>query len=113
HVDGYNGIAAQLIDVDQRFKIVANHLLGNVIVTDTLEAANEIAGMTNRSFRIVTRDGDVVYPGGSMSGGAKKQTRQSLFTREKDLKKIAIQIYKEQELMTSLTDEISDLRERL
>src|SRR5699024_5366401 len=34
---------------------------------------------------IVTLDGDVVFPGGSMSGGAKKNNNQSLFTREKEI----------------------------
>src|SRR5699024_11807731 len=46
---------------------------------------NQIAVVMNRRFRIVTLDGDVVFPGGSMSGGAKKNNNQSLFTREKEI----------------------------
>src|SRR5699024_6613993 len=69
----------------RRSSDLANHLLGNVIVTEHLKAANEIAQKTNRRFRIVTLEGDMVYPGGSMSGGAKRKQNQSLFTREKEL----------------------------
>src|SRR5699024_3507689 len=52
---------------------------------DQLQHANQIAVVMNRRFRIVTLDGDVVFPGGSMSGGAKKNNNQSLFTREKEI----------------------------
>lgn len=82
---GFIDIAANLVQVEKKFEKVLYHLMGNVIVTDTLQHANEVAILTNRKYRIVTLDGDVVYPGGSMSGGAKRQKNQSLFTREKEL----------------------------
>src|SRR5699024_2431333 len=47
--------------------------------------AKQIAVVMILRFRIVTLDGDVVFPGGSMSGGAKKNNNQSLFTREKEI----------------------------
>jgi len=82
---GFINIAANIVNTDTQFEKVIHHLMGNVIVADTLQHANEIAKLTNRRYRIVTLEGDVVYPGGSMSGGAKRQTNQSLFTREKEL----------------------------
>jgi chromosome segregation protein len=86
---GYVGIASQLVKTDSAFQVAINHLIGHVIVTDTLEAANEIARLSGKRYRVVTLEGDVVNPGGSMSGGAKKKTNQSsLFTREKDLQEI-------------------------
>src|SRR5699024_7921659 len=88
-IDGFIGIANNLVYTEEKFLIVANHLLGNVIVTEHLKAANEIARTTNRRFRIVTLEGDMVYPGGSMSGGAKRKQNQSLFTREKELQTLA------------------------
>ncbi|MFC4404609.1 chromosome segregation protein SMC [Gracilibacillus xinjiangensis] len=86
--DGYVGIAAELIQYDHKYDNVLKALLGNVIIAKTLKNANIIAAKTNRRYRIVTLDGDIVNPGGSMSGGAKKKTNQSLFTRERELKTI-------------------------
>ena len=86
--DGYVGIASNLVKVHDHYRIVVDHLMGNAIVTKDLKSATTIAAKTNRRFRIVTLDGDVVYPGGSMSGGAKKQQNVSLFTREKELKSL-------------------------
>src|SRR5690625_4882917 len=83
--EGFVGVASELVQTDDAFQVVANHLLGNVIVTENLHSANHIARKTRRRFRIVTLEGDMVYPGGSMSGGTKRKNNQSLFTREKEL----------------------------
>src|SRR5699024_4587599 len=80
---GFIGVASDLVDTNQTFNIVAEYVLGNVIATEKLRQANEIARKTNRRYRIVTLDGDIVFPGGSMSGGAKRKGNESLFTREK------------------------------
>ncbi len=86
---GFIGPAAQLIQTDVIYQKVVNNLMGNIIVANTLKSANELAEITNRRYRIVTLEGDVVYPGGSMSGGAKRKVNQSLFTREKDLTELS------------------------
>ncbi|WP_138414894.1 chromosome segregation protein SMC [Aquibacillus sediminis] len=82
---GFVGVASDLIDFSDRHQHVIKSLLGNVVIANTLKDANEIASKLLRRFRVVTLEGDVVNPGGSMSGGFKKKTNQSLFTREKDL----------------------------
>lgn len=83
--DGFVGIASSLVQTEQRFQVIIDHLLGNTIIAKTLKDANDIATLVERRFRVVTLDGDVVNPGGSMAGGARKKTNQSLFTRERDL----------------------------
>ncbi len=85
---GFIGIASELIDYDKQYENILRALLGNVIIAKTLKDANDFARKTNRRYRIVTLEGDVVNPGGSMSGGAKKKTNQSLFTRDRELKNI-------------------------
>ncbi|MFB1049601.1 chromosome segregation protein SMC [Paraliobacillus sp. JSM ZJ581] len=85
---GFVGIAADLIEFDQKYYTVIHNLLGNTIFANTLKDATELARLSERRFRVVTLDGDVVNPGGSMSGGAKKNNSQSLFTREKDLQEL-------------------------
>lgn len=84
-IEGFIGIASQLIEVDQTYRGLADYLLGNVFVTTDLKSANLVAAQTKRHYRIVTLSGDVVFPGGSMSGGSKKQNKTSLFSREKEL----------------------------
>ncbi|WP_407267987.1 chromosome segregation protein SMC [Radiobacillus sp. PE A8.2] len=89
---GYVGVASDLIRFDSKYQNVMTNLLGNVIIADNLKAANQIAASLQRRYRVVTVDGDIVNPGGSMTGGAMKKTTQSLFTREKDLQEINAKI---------------------
>lgn len=83
---GFIGIASELISTADNYRLVMEHLMGNAIVVENLQSATNIAKKVNRRYRVVTLDGDIVYPGGSMSGGAKKKNNFSLFTREKELK---------------------------
>lgn len=85
---GFIGIASELVHTEAAYQRAVNHLMGHVIIAATLKDANEMAALVQRRFRIVTLEGDVVNPGGSMSGGAQKKNNQSLFTREKDLQEI-------------------------
>ena len=85
---GFVGVASRLVTTNTTYQKAVNHLMGHVIIARTLKDANDMAKLVFRRYRIVTLDGDVVNPGGSMSGGAQKKTNQSLFTREKDLEAI-------------------------
>src|SRR5690606_19923104 len=53
---------------------------------------NEIAKLLQYRYRIVTLDGDVVNPGGSMTGGASKQNTASLLTRKSELEDLKTKI---------------------
>ena len=83
--EGFIDIAANLVNTDASYIRLKHYLLGNVIVAQDLKSANRLARITHRKYRITTLDGDVVHPGGSMSGGARKKNNQSLFTREKEI----------------------------
>lgn len=107
--DGYIGIAKDLVEYDSKFAQAIEHLMGNVVIAKTLKDANAIAKQLNNRYRIVTLSGDVVHPGGSMSGGAIKKNNQSLFTREKDLLEVKQQLIdlhdKKQEYEAMLTEQ--------
>ncbi|MFC0301453.1 chromosome segregation protein SMC [Virgibacillus soli] len=83
---GFVGVASDLITTDVKYKKAVQHLMGHVLIAKNLKDANEIAELAMHRYRIVTLDGDVVNPGGSMTGGAQRKTSQSLFTRDKELK---------------------------
>lgn len=110
---GYIGIAADLVHTDNIYKHAVNHLMGHVIVTKTLKDANEIAGLTERRYRLVTLDGDVVNPGGSMSGGAAKKTNQSLFTRDKELEEIKKKLVHFEKQMKAFSDKVDSQKNSL
>ena len=82
------GIAADLISCNPKFSNIMHHVMGNVIIARHLKAANDIAKIIKNRYRIVTLEGDIVNPGGAMTGGASKRKNQSLFTREQELNQL-------------------------
>ncbi|MBU5594589.1 chromosome segregation protein SMC [Amphibacillus sp. MSJ-3] len=89
---GFIAIASEIPKTDAPYQIVVDYLLGNTIIAQTLKDANEIARLIDRRYRVVTLEGDIVNPGGSMTGGARKATNQSLFTRDKELQTLSDKI---------------------
>lgn len=79
------GVAAELLKFQPKYKNVIYNLLGNVIISKDLKGANTLASLTGRRYRIVTLDGDVVNPGGSMTGGSLKKNTSSLLSRKIEL----------------------------
>ncbi len=74
NTEGYLGTADQFVTCDPRFQPVVDYLLGNVLVVKTMEAGNELSGLTRRMYNIVTTDGEVIHRGGSMTGGKMKRS---------------------------------------
>lgn len=80
---GFIDYASNLVEYDPKHKKVIDYLLGNIIVADNLDNAKVISNK-NKNKRIVTLDGDVINPGGSVSGGSMK-TKGSLFGRKNEI----------------------------
>jgi chromosome segregation protein len=83
--EGLIGLAHELVEVDDQFRIVLEYLLGNVIVMEKLNWANILARTLGYRYRLVTLDGDVVHPGGLMTGGGVKRNKASLLSRDREL----------------------------
>ena len=85
---GVIGVAAELVRFADRYESIVYNLLGSVIVTETLEQANAAARQLGYRYRIVTLEGDVVNPGGSMSGGSVQQKSNHLLGRQRELEQL-------------------------
>ena len=83
---GYLGIAGDFINCKQEYDRVADSLLNNIIIADTLENANDIASAMKFNYKVVTLDGDVVNKGGSMTGGRVKN-EISIVTAKSELER--------------------------
>ncbi|MFT9599199.1 chromosome segregation protein SMC [Mesobacillus sp.] len=106
----YIGTAADLIQFDQKYAEVVKSLLGNVVIARDLKGANEIAKMLQYRSRIVTLDGDVVNPGGSMTGGAVKQKSSSLLSRKGELEELTNKLADMEEKTRLLESKVKSLK---
>lgn len=81
---GVIGIASTLVTVEQKFQGLAENLLGRTIVVDHIDHGIAIARKYRQSLRLVTLDGDLINPGGSMTGGAFKNS-SNLLSRRREI----------------------------
>jgi len=107
------GPAVSLVTFDQKYAEVMNNLLGNVVITKDLKGANELAKILQYRCRMVTLDGDIVNPGGSMTGGATKQKSSSLLTRKGELENLKEKLVVMEEKTTDLERVVKTLKEEV
>ena len=85
NLKGYIGVASQLIEYDEKFKKALDYVLGKVVIVDNMDNALIIAKSANHSFKIVTLDGQVLNPGGSLTGGSIYQKSTSIIGRKREI----------------------------
>lgn len=107
--NGCLGIASQLVKTEQQFRPVIESLLGSTVVCDNLDNAVNLAKRTSYSFRIVTLEGDVLSPQGSMSGGSKKSNDSSLLSKENEIKALTENIEKRTKELSNLESQYQTL----
>ncbi|WP_219836633.1 chromosome segregation protein SMC [Paenibacillus sp. R14(2021)] len=109
-MDGFVGVAAELVSCEAKYGHIVESLLGNVLISETLEQANRIAAKIQYRFRVVTLEGDVVNAGGSMTGGSLQKKGANLLGRQRQIEQLEEEIKSTDSQITKLRDKISDLR---
>ncbi|QVY63254.1 chromosome segregation protein SMC [Cytobacillus gottheilii] len=108
--DAFVGQASSLIEYNSKYAAAIESLLGNVVIATDLKGANELAKLLSYRVRIVTLDGDVVNPGGSMTGGAIKQKNSSILSRKSELEELKARITDMEGKTASLEDLVKKLK---
>lgn len=104
---GCFGLASSLVDYNRDIDNVVSNLLGNTVIVDNLNTAVTLAKSSGYAFRIVTLDGDVVNPQGSLTGGSKKAESSNLIGREREIETLGIEIIKLEKRVEEINKEIT------
>lgn len=85
---GFVGIASQLVGCHPQYRQIVDNLLGRVVIAEDIDAAIAMARQYHSRFKIVTLDGQVMNPGGSMTGGSVNK-ESGILSRANELSKLA------------------------
>ncbi|MED1014999.1 chromosome segregation protein SMC [Bacillus atrophaeus] len=107
------GVASDLVTFEPAYRRVIQNLLGTVLITEHLKGANELAKQLGHRYRIVTLEGDVVNPGGSMTGGAVKKKNNSLLGRSRELETITKRLVEMEEKTALLESEVKSVKQSI
>lgn len=123
---GVIGLASTLVGADKQYDGLIQYLLGRTVVVDQIDHAIALARKYRHSLRIVTIDGELLNPGGSMSGGAFKnasnllgrrreieELEKQVEARKDGLQELQIQIDESRAARNELRDELVRLRDAL
>lgn len=105
---GVIGLASDLVKCEEKFRDLSSHLLGRTLVVDNLDNAAAIARRYRYSLRIVTLDGELLSPGGSMTGGAFKSS-SNLLGRRREIDEMTKTLQKKKTRLDALSREVSQV----
>ncbi|MBO8141889.1 MAG: chromosome segregation protein SMC [Firmicutes bacterium] len=84
---GVAGRAADLVNCAQDVQVVAEHLLGRILVVETLERAMALSRELPAGVRLVSKTGDLIVPGGPVTGGSTQaDPKAGLLARRRELR---------------------------
>ena len=114
-IDGFKGVAANLVTAKTDIDIsnAISYLLGNVLVVDTIDTALRVQRRIGRHYRIVTLDGDIISPGGSMTGGTRNTRNNSPLATNAEIDKLTAQIKASKEKFVKLQEILNELNQVL
>ena len=104
---GFVGIASQLVTADKKYRGIIDNLLARTVIVHDLDAAIQMSQKYKNRFKIVTLDGQVMNPGGSMTGGSVNKDA-GILSRANELEKLTAQ---EKQLQQELMVLEADLQE--
>ena len=82
---GIIGIASELVQCDENLLPVAKFLLGRVLIAENMDAAIKAAKANNYRLRIVTLEGELINPGGSITGGSSRHKESGFLSRKNEI----------------------------
>lgn len=99
---GFVSVASDIVSVDGKYQAIIENLLGRTAVCEDMDSAVAMARKYNNRFKIVTLDGQVMNPGGSMTGGSKAHG-VGMLSRGSEIEKLRKTV-KELEERQAMTD---------
>lgn len=73
-VEGFVGVASELINFENKYCNIIENQLGNVLVVKDVNSLNLIGRISEHKYRIVSLDGEIAHTGGSITGGTIKNS---------------------------------------
>ena len=109
---GFVGVASDLVKTDKKYSEIIKHLLAGTFVSEDIDSAIKIAKKFGHRVKVVSLDGQVVNPGGSLTGGSLIK-QAGLLSRNAEIERINSEIdkltQKENEIKSDYETAVSEL----
>lgn len=108
---GVIGMADELVHIEDQYRNVAKAMLGRIVVVDHVDNAVKIARKFDYGIRMVTLEGELLVPGGAISGGAFKNN-SNLLGRRREIDELEKKVKKLLEQIDEINHKIEDTKSK-
>ena len=106
---GVVGMADALVKIEKKYKNVAKAMLGRIVVVDNVDNAVKIARKFDYGIRMVTLEGELLVPGGAISGGAFKNN-SNLLGRRREMEELEKKVKQYVKEIDQILNEIEETK---
>jgi len=111
NIKGYIGKANELFDYDSKYDTLFDYLVGRTVIVDSVDTATEALKIKDLKYKVVTLEGDVFIPGGTITGGSYKSRSAGILSRKRKIEELEEQIKITDEAIKHLNETIQKLRD--
>ncbi|WP_347161679.1 chromosome segregation protein SMC [Peptostreptococcus anaerobius] len=106
----YIGICSDLIQYSKEYTSLVENLLGRVVLVEDIDRAVALAREAGHRFKIVTLEGDIVNPGGALTGGSLK-VNSNILSRKRIINELDLEIKSKEKDKLNLENTIRESHE--
>lgn len=110
---GVIGWANEIVNTNDDYGKVMDFLLGRTLVVDTMDNAVSLNRQMGQRLRIVTLEGELLSPGGAMTGGSHQHRESSFLNRQDEIKQLTDKLAKDKKSFDDLQEKRRDLKKRI
>ncbi len=110
---GIIGIASELVKYNKKYENIILNLLGRTVIVDNMETAIKVAKQNGYTFRIVTKEGDLINPSGAITGGSVAKKTVNILGRSKEIEKLEKEVHSLKSKIETLQNEKEKFEESI
>lgn len=111
--NGYVGIGSDIISYDKEYDNIMNYVLGRTIICTDMDCALNIARIGRYNYKIVTLEGEVLNPGGALTGGSIKGKNSNVLGRKREIEELTESINEKKKYYEELIILVQSVKEEI
>lgn len=111
--NGYIGIGSDVISYELEYENIMNYVLGRTIICRDMDSAINISRIGNYNYKIVTLEGEVINPGGALTGGSIRGKNTNVLGRKREIEELINEIKVKKQTYEEIVKEGQNLKEQI
>lgn len=111
--NGYIGIASDIISYNKEYSNIIDYALGRTIICSNMDSALNIARIGKYNYKIVTLEGEVINPGGALTGGSIKGKNSNVLGRKREIEELIENISEKKKHCEELANTVQALKNEI